>query len=148
MTGPHDLSEVVAEVDGQVHEEVDGADTLLVEEERILRLELRRFGMGKGAVEILDGSPDLGSQVVARQASRRELFLPVSLVAALAEHGADEVTEIAGEVEYERAGGVGDARRGLPRGGIVRVCFDLPTLGDAFRLGWPTVNGFTSRAER
>src|SRR5205085_570268 len=54
-----------------------------------------------------------------------EFSFTISLILGFAERSANEMTEIAGEMKNECAGGIGYARSGLPQRSIVRISGDL-----------------------
>src|ERR1041385_4650622 len=60
-----------------------------------------------------------------RHVAARELGVAVAHVAVFAEHVADEILEVAGEMQGEIAAGVRDAGRNFPQVGVARVGFDL-----------------------
>src|SRR6267154_3332788 len=72
-----------------------------------------------------DRAVDLAQQLGARHVAAAELGIAIADVAVLAEHVAEEVLQIPGEMEREIAAGICDPVRNLPQAVLARVRFDL-----------------------
>src|SRR5207237_8489736 len=101
---------------------------------------------------------DLAQQLGARNVAAAELGVAIAHVAIFAEHVADEVLEIAGEMEREIAARVCDSGGNLPQVVVIRVRFDLAAQrlqlargdlgGPVFHLILPTTLATGQRANR
>src|SRR5205085_3898020 len=73
------------------------------------------------------GPVQLREQLHPRHVPAGKLTVAVTHVRVLRQRGAEEVLEIAGEMQRQRAAGVGDARDGTPYAGVIRILLDLAT---------------------
>lgn len=119
------LAEVISQVDGEMQEESRRRDSLPCERQRVLLRQLTLGERGKRPIHIADGPLDIVGELDARATALAEFGVAVTDEAALPEHTADEVPEVADEMLDQRPAGVCLARHSLPGSGVVRVALHL-----------------------
>src|SRR5437016_4536090 len=108
-----------------MHKPVDRGHSPFLNQQWIRRLKLSGSDFLECGLQLGNCRPHLGAQLFARQILRSEFSFTISLILGFAERSANEMTEIAGEMKNECAGGIGYARSGLPQRSIVRISGDL-----------------------
>src|SRR5439155_14435881 len=98
----------------------DPAYRLGVRPSEVRLADLAHAGLDRG-----DRVIDLTQQLGTRDVAAAELSVAIADVSVLAEHVADEILKIAGEVKGEIAAGIRDAGQNFPETLIARVRLDL-----------------------
>ena len=120
-----DLPEVVVQVARQVNQKLPRGHW---EPEHILGIPCVECARGKRPDHPRDHLAELAEpaqQLAPVRASRRKFQGPIAPIRDLCELPANIIPKIAFEMERQRAGGVGHARRGGPERRRIRKCFDL-----------------------